>query len=162
MLLRILRHPDPCLARPALPVKRVDAALRQLARDMAETMRHAKGIGLAAPQVGVSLRLAVVDLDPEAHRPVTLVNPVITRLSRQKTEAEEGCLSFPGLTAPLRRAARAWVSALDLEGQTVEWSAEGLLARAFQHELDHLDGTVFLDRLSPTARREADRKLESP
>lgn len=155
MILTIRRYPDPVLLRPAAPVERIDDALRALARDMVDTMRDANGVGLAAPQVGAGLRMVVVDLEPDADDPraIVLINPVLTRTSREKQDGNEGCLSFPGVSARLRRAREATVSALDLDGRVTEYTAEGLIARAFQHELDHLDGLVFVDKLGPTARR---------
>lgn len=160
MIRPIRLYPDPCLLAPARPVERIDDELRALARDMIETMRDANGVGLAAPQVGVARRLVVVDLDPEEHRPVVLVNPVMLRLTGGKVLSNEGCLSFPGVTAKVRRASGATVSALNLDGEVVEYTAEGLIARAFQHELDHLDGLVFIEKMGPTARRTVREALE--
>ena len=160
-ILPIRRYPDPALLRPSLPVETIDNNLRTLAADMIETMKDASGIGLAAPQVGVNTRLVVIDRDPEKHDPVILVNPVFIRRSKEKETAEEGCLSFPGLRIKLKRHVGVTCQAQDLEGNVLEVEAEGLLARALQHELDHLDGVVFVARLGPGGRRAVRGELEA-
>ena len=162
MPLTIRHYPDPCLEKPTRPVTLIDDGIRQLVADMIETMCEANGVGLAAPQVGVDLRIAVIDLDPNGeHRPVALINPVLIELSRRKSFTDEGCLSFPGVTAKVRRSAEASVSALDLDGKVVEYAAHGLVARAFQHELDHLEGMLFVNKLSTTAKRAIRADLET-
>jgi len=148
-ILPILHYPDPFLSRTADPVEEVTDDLRKLAADMAETMYAAPGVGLAAVQVGVAKRLVVVDCSPKEEPPrlLTAFNPVI--LEREGTVfEEEGCLSVPGYYARVDRSARVRVSYLDLEGQKVDEEFQGLWAIAFQHEVDHLDGTLFVDRLS--------------
>jgi peptide deformylase len=148
-ILRILHYPDPVLKRVSAPVANINDELKALARDMAETMYAAPGVGLAAPQVGVSKRLVLIDCSPQGapRQLITAVNPEILERDGESFE-EEGCLSIPGYYARVSRS--AWVKAryLDLEGKTVEVEAEGLLAIAFQHETDHLDGILFVDHLS--------------
>jgi peptide deformylase len=146
-------YPDPVLLRPTRPVAAVDDAVLQLIDDLVETLRAAPGIGLAANQIGVSMRVCVVDLSAgenpgELH---VFVNPVITRREGEEV-GEEGCLSFPDVTLDIRRAERITVEALDAEGEAFALEAEGLLARAIQHECEHLDGQVFLRNVSPLKR----------
>lgn len=147
---KILHYPEPVLQQVAEPVETIDDEIRTLALDMAETMYAAPGVGLAAPQVGVSKRVVVVDCSSseEEPQPVTLINPEIVERDGEVCE-EEGCLSVPGYYAKVSRAARVTVRYLDLEGKQCESQAEGLWAIAFQHELDHLEGTLFVDYLSP-------------
>jgi peptide deformylase len=148
-LLRILHYPDPILKRVAAPVQVFDPALKTLAADMAETMYAAPGVGLAAPQVGISQRLVVIDCAPKGTPPQLLqvVNPEIVGREGETFE-EEGCLSIPSYFARVPRSAQVRVRFLDLDGKPQELTAEGLLAIAFQHEIDHLDGILFVDRLS--------------
>lgn len=148
-LLRIRHYPDPVLKEISLPVTVFDADLKKLASDMAETMYAAPGVGLAAPQVGVGKRLVVIDCAPkDAPSLLVAINPEIIEREGEVNE-EEGCLSVPGYYARVPRSARVKVRYLDVEGQPVEQQAEGLLAIAFQHEIDHLDGVLFVDYLSP-------------
>lgn len=142
------------LREEAVPVEAVDDDLRRLARDMFDTMYHAEGIGLAGPQVGVSRRILVVDVknDDESRHVHALVNPVVVEASREQDKASEGCLSIPGLEENVTRPVRVTVEALSLDGDPVRIEADGLLARALQHEVDHLDGVLFIDRLSPLKR----------
>lgn len=151
MALLPLRHyPDPVLRQKAEPVTVIDDTLRQLAADMIETMAEANGVGLAAPQVGQSIRMVIVDFDPENHDPRVLINPVILKRSGRKEECDEGCLSFPSVRTPVKRSPKVVCEAQNLDGETVEYHAEGLSARAVQHELDHLDGVLFVDRAGPS------------
>ena len=149
--LRIIRYPDPRLQQPGQPVETVDAALGALAGRMFELMAAARGVGLAAPQVGLSLRLFVAcpTGDPSDRR--VYVNPTLLELSGQMDE-EEGCLSVPGVTCRLKRSSRVTIEATDLSGQRFRETAEGMLARIFQHETDHLDGRLILDRMGSIAR----------
>jgi len=148
-LLKIHRHPDPVLKQVAAPVDSFDAELRRLAEDMLETMYAAPGVGLAAPQVGVSRRLIVLDCGPKEERqPIVAVNPEILSGEGSCCE-EEGCLSVPGYYARVERQARVRVRFQDLDGTIREMEADGLLAICFQHEIDHLDGILFVDHLSP-------------
>ena len=161
MALRPLRlYPDTVLRQPGRTVESFDDALRELSRDMIETMHAAPGVGLAAHQVGVPLRLCVVDVSggQDLTSVRTLVNPEVVR-SEGLELGEEGCLSIPGFTEKLERPARVWVRARDLEGVDVEIEGEGLLARALVHELDHLEGILFVDRLRGLRRERAKRFL---
>jgi peptide deformylase len=153
MIRPIVRYGGDALHRPAERIQSVTAAVVDLARDMVETMHAAPGIGLAAPQVGVPIRLFVIDLSL-GHNPnglITLVNPEFVERAGMQLE-EEGCLSVPGFNATVARPERATIRGLDLEGRERFFTGEGLLARAFQHEMDHLDGRVFVDRLRAIQR----------
>lgn len=156
-VLSVRKYGDPVLRRRAAPVTLVTPEVRQLAEDMIETMYDEVGIGLAAPQVGVSLRLVVVG-DETGQGVLTLVNPVITDQAGQAT-AEEGCLSIPGIFASVTRAEWVRVEATDLEGRPLRVEGRGLRARVFQHELDHLDGVLFVDRLDPVTRDRIKRRI---
>ncbi|PNU21706.1 peptide deformylase [Geothermobacter hydrogeniphilus] len=148
-LLKIVHHPDPVLKKVAAPVTDFDAGLRRLAEDMAETMYAAPGVGLAAPQVGVSKRLIVLDCSPKDEKQlVVAVNPKIVFGEGESCE-EEGCLSVPNYYAKVERKARVQVQYQDLEGVEQLVEVEGLWSTCFQHEIDHLDGILFVDRLSP-------------
>ncbi len=151
-ILRILEYPDPVLRRKAEPVAVVDDEIRALMENMLETMYAAPGIGLAAPQVGVLRRVVVIDVSEEKNRPLRLVNPRILWRSEETATAEEGCLSLPDLYAEVRRPAEVAVAYLDEQGREQRLRAEGTLARCLQHEIDHLDGVLFIDRVS-TVRR---------
>ncbi|HTT08820.1 MAG TPA: peptide deformylase [Gammaproteobacteria bacterium] len=157
-LMDILHYPDPRLRTRAMPVARVDDRIRQLAADMLETMYHAPGIGLAATQVNVHERVIVVDVSPEHNDPRCYINPeVIAREGEE--EMEEGCLSVPGVFDTVRRAEKIRLRALDLQGQPVELDADGLFAVCIQHEIDHLDGKLFVDYLSGLKRDRIRKKL---
>lgn len=146
-LLPILHYPDPRLHTQARPVEAVDASIRQLAADMAETMYAAPGIGLAATQVDVHKRVLVLDISEDKSALQVFINPVI--LSREgECMGEEGCLSVPGIYETVKRSERVKVRALGLDGAPFEVSADGLLAICLQHEIDHLDGKVFVEYLS--------------
>jgi peptide deformylase len=156
----ILQYPDPCLKQRGQRVPVVDDDIRRLVDDMAETMYAAPGVGLAANQIGVLLRVFVIDIAAE-DEPSDLrvfINPEIVETAGTQTW-EEGCLSFPGVTEDIRRAERVTVRALDRDGKPFELEADGLLAVAIQHENDHLDGVVMLDKLSAVRRRLLGRKL---
>lgn len=157
--LTILEYPDPRLRTRAQPVESVDESLRQLIDDMFETMYAAPGIGLAATQVNVHKRVIVIDVSETRDQPLVLINPEI--LERQGVEEmEEGCLSVPGIYDKVTRAERIRVRTLDREGKTVEFDADGLLAVCIQHEIDHLDGKLFVDYLSDLKRTRIRKKLE--
>lgn len=156
-LLPILHYPDPRLHKVASKVPVVDDRIRKLVSDMAETMYAAPGIGLAAPQVGVQRRVVVYRLTEEDELR-TLVNPEIVSSSGEQT-GDEGCLSIPGLAYPVARAFNVTVKALDLDGNSVSYDAEELEARVIQHEIDHLNGVLFIDRIDDELRREARRIL---
>ena len=146
-VLDILHHPDPRLRNVAASVAAVDESVRQLADDLLETMYAARGIGLAAVQVGVARRVVVVDVSPGRDAPLALVNPRVAEAC-EEAEFEEGCLSVPGVYETVSRPARVRVEALDREGRAVSIDAEGALAACLQHEIDHLDGRLFVDYLS--------------
>jgi len=150
MVRDILVFPDPFLARKAAPVARVDERVRELIRDMFDTMYESEGIGLAATQVGVAKRVIVVDVSPadEAASPIALVNPEIIGREGELTTCMEGCLSVPGVQGEVSRSEGVVVSGLNENGEPVTLRAGGILARCLQHELDHLDGVLFIDRIS--------------
>ena len=160
MILTIRKYPDPVLQQPGEPVTEFDEALRSFVADMFETMYAAQGIGLAAPQVGVSRRLTVIDLsggkDPEQR--MVLVNPEIIERAGKLYE-EEGCLSFPEIREKVVRAAKVTVRAQDEHGKWFEAEGEELLSRCMQHEIDHLDGVLFIYRISGLKRDLALRKI---
>jgi peptide deformylase len=158
MLRPILIHPDPRLKKVCDPVGEVDDGVRELARDMLDTMYHAPGIGLAAPQIGVNARLIVMDCakreDEEASpQPIALVNPEITWSSDDLREHEEGCLSIPDVYAPVSRPGAVTVRWTDLDGQPREATMDGIWATCVQHEIDHLNGKLFIDYLGPMRRQ---------
>jgi len=157
--LNILHFPDPRLREIAQPVEHVDDGVRQIIDDMFETMYAAPGIGLAATQVNVAKRIIVIDVSEEKNQPLCLINPEILSLDGIE-EMEEGCLSVPGVYERVQRADRVRVSALDRDGQKVEIEADGLLAVCIQHEIDHLDGKLFVDYLSQLKRTRIRKKLE--
>lgn len=157
-ILQVLYHPDPRLRIKAAPVAVVDDEVRRLAADMMETLYAAPGIGLAATQVNVHRRLLVVDVSETHDQPLCLINP--TLLQKDGVERmEEGCLSVPGVFEEVERAERIRVRFQDLEGHTREEDADGLLAVCIQHEMDHLEGKLFLDYLSPLKRSRITKKL---
>ncbi len=157
-LLPILRYPDPRLHKKAAPVIQVDARVRQLAADMAETMYAAPGIGLAAPQVDQHLRLIVIDVSEDKSQLQTFINPELLEISGE-CEGEEGCLSVPGIYETVTRASHVRVRALGLDGRTFELEADDLLAVCIQHEMDHLEGKVFVEYLSRLKQTRIKSKL---
>ena len=155
----ILEFPDPRLRTRAEPVTRFDAALGTLIDDMLETMYAAPGIGLAATQVDVHKRLIVIDISEEHHEPLVLINPEI--LAREgEAQTEEGCLSVPGIFDEVKRAARVRVRAQDRNGESFEGEYEGVLAVCIQHEMDHLEGRLFVDYLSDLKRERIRKRLD--
>lgn len=161
-VLKILRYPDPKLRNRSVPVEKVDGAIEKLLDDMAETMYDAPGIGLAAPQVGVNLRVCIIDVSPrDENSPglIELINPVILLAEGEQIE-EEGCLSIPGFISDVKRKAKVKVQAIDRKGESLEIEGAGLLARALQHEIDHLDGVLFIDRLGKLKRELLKKKIE--
>jgi len=159
-LLDIVKYGDPVLERPGDAVVEFDAKLKRLVSDMFETMYSARGVGLAAPQIGVSKRLFVMDCsagrDPEAR--VALVNPVVLSVEGEQT-GDEGCLSFPGIFFPVKRNLRAVLRAQDLNGEEFEFDGLDLEARCMLHETDHCDGIVFIDRTTSLKRELVKRKI---
>jgi peptide deformylase len=158
-LLPILHHPDPRLRRKTPPVQRFDQELQRLIDDMFETMYAAPGVGLAANQVGVQLRLAVMDCSEEHDQPRVMINPELL-LTEDPQEVEEGCLSVPEIRDKIRRYNRLKLRALDRNGQPYELEAEGLMAQCIQHEIDHLDGKLYIDYLSSLKRERIRKKLQ--
>lgn len=157
--LRILEFPDPRLRKKAAPVERVDDELRQLIDDMFETMYEAPGIGLAATQVDVHKRLLVADVSPERNEPHVLINPEILEKDGS-TVTEEGCLSVPGYYEEVERAEHIKVRYLDRDGNERESEFQGLLAVCVQHEMDHLQGKLFVDYLSEAKRQRIRKRIE--
>ena len=158
-ILEILHYPDPRLRNKAEPVTQVDADIRQLVKDMFETMYDAPGIGLASIQVNVPKRVIVVDVSENHDQPVCLINPEIIEKEGEET-MDEGCLSVPGFYETVQRAEKIRVRALNEQGESFELDADGLLAVCIQHEIDHLDGKLFVDYISPLKRNRIRKKLE--
>ena len=177
MVLPIVRYPEPVLRAKCRPVTEVTPQVRELAANMLETMREANGVGLAAPQVAVDVHLAVIDVshnpdcisflkvngeaveDMTKHMPVVFMNAKL-ELGSAKETGEEGCLSFPGLRGDIRRSAEIKVTFMNLDGQTVTMETDGLLSRAFQHEIDHLNGVLFIDHISRLKRERVIKKFQ--
>jgi peptide deformylase len=176
MILEIVKYGNPVLREKGREVKEVDEKIKQLATDMLETMRAANGVGLAAQQVGVPVQLTVIDVAGiedrpsamwiddqevplEQHMPLILLNPKL-QLSQEKEIGNEGCLSFPDITAEILRAEGVRCTATLLDGQPIEFEAAGLLARALQHEIDHLHGILFIDRMNAAAKVSLAGKLK--
>lgn len=161
--LRILSYPDPALRTPAEPVERVDDAVRAVARRMIELMYEARGVGLAGPQVGLPWRIFVANTTGEPGDDRVFINPVLRDPARQTERYEEGCLSLPEITGEITRPVSITIDALDEQGQPFTLTGAGLDARCWQHECDHLDGILILDRMTPAdrdANRRAIRELE--
>lgn len=155
----ILHYPDPRLRRIATPVAAITEEVRQLVADMAETMYQAPGIGLAAIQIGVTRRVIVIDISESRDQLQAFINPQIIARDGEQT-IEEGCLSVPGIFESVTRAGQVRVRALDLAGQAFELDASGLLATCIQHEIDHLDGKVFVDYVSRLKQQRIRKRLE--
>jgi peptide deformylase len=160
MILKIVKYPEPVLSQPGEPVTEFDAELKKFVDDMFETMYASQGIGLAAPQVAVSKRITVVDLSQgkDPRQKLVLINPEITFREGKQYE-EEGCLSFPEIREKVQRAEKVKIRAQDLKGKWFEMDGEELLSRAFQHEIDHLDGMLFIFRMSSLKRDLVLRKI---
>ena len=160
-LLEIVKYGEPVLETPGEPVTEFDEKLKRLASDMFETMYAARGVGLAAPQVGVSKRLFVMDCSggQDPARRLVLVNPQVLRIEGEQT-GDEGCLSFPGIFFQVKRSLRAVVRAQDLSGEEFEFDGLDLEARCMLHETDHCDGIVFIDRTTPLKRELVKRKIK--
>ena len=176
MILEIVRYGNPALRTKGERVPAADAKLRKLAADMLETMEAAHGVGLAAQQIGVPIQLAVINVagiedrpstmliggrpvSVEAHMPLVLLNPELV-LGKERESGNEGCLSFPEISAEIMRAAAVKAKAQTLDGTTIEFEATGLLARALQHEVDHLHGILFIDRMNSAAKATLAGKLK--
>jgi peptide deformylase len=158
---RIIKYPHPTLRHKSKPLQRVDADLKKIVAEMFELMYEQKGIGLAANQVDLPYKFFIINLenDPAKAPEFVFLNPEISHRTG-KAEAEEGCLSFPELYAPVKRSAKVVISAYDLNGQEINYQLDGLFARAVQHEYDHLEGILFIDRLSPAARMDIQHSLD--
>ncbi|ARN74047.1 peptide deformylase [Oceanicoccus sagamiensis] len=159
-ILEILEFPDPRLRTKAKPVENVDGSLLQLVNDMFETMYDAQGVGLAATQINVHQRIVVIDVSDEGDQPLVFINPEITVLEGPDHEYDEGCLSVPGFSETVTRPEKVLVKALDRDGNSFEMEPEGLLAVCIQHEVDHLNGKLFVDYISPLKRKRIRSKLE--
>ena len=159
-VLPILEFPDSRLRTLAKPVLKVDAAIQKLADDMLETMYEAPGVGLAATQVNIHQRVVVIDVSEAGNEPWVLINPIYEPLSRELQESQEGCLSVPELYEDIMRFSQIRFTALDLDANAYTQEAQGLLAVCVQHELDHLDGKLFIDKLSRLRRDRIRKKLE--
>lgn len=160
-ILTILEFPDPKLRTVAKPVKQVDDRIRKLVDDMLETMYHANGIGLAATQIDVHEQIIVMDVSEERDQPQVFINPEVEILhGEQKRSWEEGCLSVPGFYESVERPENVRARALDRDGNPFELEPDGLMAVCIQHEMDHLNGRLFVDYLSPLKRNRIRRKLE--
>jgi peptide deformylase len=166
-LLEIRKYPDPVLQKKASPVENIDPTLQKMIEDMIETMYNAPGIGLAATQVGELKRLIVFDLNPreEGRNPSCLINPEIIEAEGEQT-IEEGCLSVPEYYSEVKRKAKVTVRGMDAQGSPVQLCAEGILATVLQHEIDHLDGVLFIDRISALKRalykKRIQKKMKKP
>jgi peptide deformylase len=175
MVLKIVLYPTPVLRAKCREISEITPTIHKLAEDMIETMHAANGVGLAAPQVAVDQQIAVIDVshnpqcltylringervDMVKHMPIVFMNPVLD-LGKSKAVDEEGCLSFPRLRGDIRRSDEIKVTFQTLAGETQTWECDGLLARAFQHEIDHLNGILFIDRLSAVSKVSLKRKL---
>lgn len=159
-LLPILEFPDPRLRTVAKPVEKVDDRIRKLAEDMLETMYAAPGIGLAATQVNVHERILVIDISEDKSEPHVFINPEIEVLDQETEGYEEGCLSVPGFFEEVKRPAHVRINAIGLDGEPFVMEPRGLLAVCVQHEIDHLDGKLFVDYISPIKRQRIRSKLE--
>lgn len=158
-ILEILEFPDPRLRKKAKPIEQVDRAIKKLAADMLETMYAAPGVGLAATQVNVHKRMLVLDVSDEKNQPMVFINPIITPVEGEQSY-DEGCLSVPGFQESIKRIDHIRVNALDDNGQAFEIECDGLLSVCLQHEVDHLNGKLFVDYLSTVKREMIARKLK--
>ena len=159
-LLDILEFPDPRLRTQAKPVENVDDSIRTLIDDMFETMYAAPGIGLAATQINVHLQVVVMDISEDQSEPLVFINPEVTVIGEDTRDYDEGCLSVPGFYETVARPAQIRVSALGRDGKAFEMEPDDLLAVCIQHELDHLQGKLFVDYVSPLKRNRIRKKLE--
>ena len=157
--LEILHYPNPRLRNSAKPVEKFDKELEEFAENMLETMYHSSGIGLAATQVGVSQRVIVIDVSEDRDQPLCLINPEILEQEGEEV-SEEGCLSVPSVYEKVARAERVKIKAQDKSGESIEMDASGVLAVCIQHEIDHLDGKLFIDYLSGLKRQRIRKKME--
>ena len=157
-ILRVLKYPDPFLKQKAAEVQNIDEETLKQLDDMLETMYEDNGVGLAATQVGIDKRMFVMDCSDTRNEPLVFINPVISD-KIDEVESEEGCLSFPGVYAKVTRARKVTITALDREGKEFSETYVGLECKCVQHEVDHLDGIVFFDYLSPVKRKMLEKKM---
>lgn len=158
-MLEIVKIPDPILTKKTELIKKIDASILKLIKEMVATCKKANGIGLAAPQIGKSLRLCIIDLEHMGLAPFALVNPIIKKKSWKKVDMEEGCLSIPGVYGIVKRPKKITVKAMNLNGENVSFEADGLLARVIQHEVDHLDGILFTTKIIKKTSGKPDEKM---
>ena len=158
MILKVRKYGDPVLRKKAEPVETITEELKNFAQDLIDTMLDENGLGLAAPQVGVSKRMVALDAGEERGHPFVILNPEILE-SSGKSVREEGCLSFPGIYGKIERPEKVKLKAMDMDGKVFETELDGLEARAVQHEIDHLDGVLFIDHLSKLKRDRVMRKF---
>jgi peptide deformylase len=158
-MLKIVKTPDKILTTKTSPIKKVDDGILNLIAEMIETCRKANGIGLAAPQIGKSIRLCIINLEHVGLPPFALVNPKIVGKSFKKIEMEEGCLSIPGIFGIVKRPAKITVKASNLDGKENKFKADGLLARVIQHEIDHLDGILFTTKMIRQTTGKTEEKM---
>lgn len=158
MLYEIRTYGDSCLSEKSENIKEVTEEIKVLLDDMVETMHKSTGVGLAAPQIGINKRLFVIDIGDGVIRKI--INPEILEMSEETIESDEGCLSVPGIYKKVKRAAKIKVRYTNIDGEIVEEEIQDFLAKAFQHEYDHLDGTLFIEKISPVARRIIAKKLQ--
>ncbi|BDU50281.1 peptide deformylase [Haliovirga abyssi] len=156
MILEIKKYGDPVLRKKSIEVEKIDENLKQLLKDMIETMYDAPGVGLAAPQIGINKKVVIIDTDGKLRK---IINPVILERFGEEEIAEEGCLSIPNIYEKVKRPSKVKVKYLNEDGLEVTEEADGLLARAFQHEIDHLDGVLFVDKVSNIRKRLISNKL---
>ncbi len=156
MILKIIKYPNPILRKKSKKIEIIDRKIKKLAQDMLETLKSAQGLGLAAPQVGESISLFVLNFGEKS---LVFINPEIIKKSKKKEVLEEGCLSFPGLFLKIKRPKEIEIKALDLNGQEIKRKFNGLDARVIQHEIDHLNGILFIDRLSWLEKLKLKKKI---
>jgi peptide deformylase len=159
VILKIVQIPDPILNKKTQPIKQITPEIIKLAQNMIESCKKANGIGLAAPQIGQSLRLCIIDLSHMGLEPFVLVNPKIIKKSWKKVELEEGCLSIPGVFGLVKRPEKVTVEAQNLQGEKNQLEADGMLARVIQHEIDHLDGILFTSKMTKQTSGKPDEKM---
>ena len=159
-MLKVVSYPDPILGERARPIERIDGRLLQLAKEMFETMYEDRGIGLAAPQVGQGVRMCVVNCTGKSDGEIVLINPVVAETGGGEVTEEEGCLSVPGIRSKVTRFAEVRVRAYDPDGNELDIEADGLEARCLQHEIDHLNGRLFFQRLNEAAKMTIRHRLK--
>lgn len=158
-MLKIVKVPDPILTKKTALIKKIDEEILNLVNEMIAACRKADGIGLAAPQIGKSIRLCIINLEHLGLPPFALVNPIITKKSFKKVEMEEGCLSIPGVFGMVKRPESVTVEAMNLDGTKHKFNAEGMLSRVVQHEIDHLDGVLFTSKMTKQTSGKPDEKM---